>query len=212
MGLTVARDSAEGGVTCDARVLLKKRENHMKELKLNPNRTQQMIDGAKERVKEKPNDSDRHNYLALMLGCAERMDEAMDELKIAIKLNPENHAPLCNMGIFLSRQGKSELAIEAYKKAIGTTAKPYGGDYHKLGLCFKAIGKYADAETALRQAAELSPEDEQIREDLNVVLVINHRRFPWVQLPGLIKLRRFIWRNWPRFRKFRSTFFGNPHK
>jgi Flp pilus assembly protein TadD len=78
-------------------------------------------------------------------------------------------------GITHLREGRSELALEEFKKAIKGDAKnPY---FHKgLGQAYLVLRKYGEAEAAFRKALELNPYYADIHNDLGTTLIAQGKR------------------------------------
>jgi Flp pilus assembly protein TadD len=80
-----------------------------------------------------------------------------------------------NAGIAHLREGRADLALEEFKKAIREDPKnPYF--YKGLGLAYARQNKLPDAIAALRKARELNPYYVDLRNDLGSVLVLSGKR------------------------------------
>jgi membrane associated rhomboid family serine protease len=63
--------------------------------------------------------------------------------------------------------GKYAKAAELYAKAVAIDDS-HAGWWYNLSLCYVQLGQEAKAHDALRRAAELKPDDEQIKQDLEL--------------------------------------------
>lgn len=97
----------------------------------------------------------RYN-LALVLKRADRFQEAIDELRRAIEIEPRAEAHY-TLGIVYWHQGDLERAVSALRAA--TAAEPdYADAHHTLGAILKAQGDWTGAVSALRRAVTLRPD------------------------------------------------------
>jgi tetratricopeptide (TPR) repeat protein len=109
-----------------------------------------------------------HNNLALAaidMGELE-VAEAHFRESLAIKPQPEIYNDL---GFVLERQGLSDEAIRAYRKAIELDPKSATAQYN-LGSSLARSGEFAEAERHLRVAIEVDPTNEAARQKLKEVL------------------------------------------
>jgi Flp pilus assembly protein TadD len=80
-----------------------------------------------------------------------------------------------NAGIAHLREGRADLALEEFKKAIREDGKnPYF--YKGLGLAYARQNKLSDAIAAFRKARELNPYYVDLRNDLGSVLILSGKR------------------------------------
>ena len=97
----------------------------------------------------------RYN-LALVLKRADRLPEAVDELRRAIEIEPRAEAHY-TLGVIYWHQGDLERAAEALRAA--TAAQPdYPEAHHTLGAVLTARGDWAGAARSLRQALAVRPD------------------------------------------------------
>ena len=69
-------------------------------------------------VQQQPDDGDLRASLAGALGALGRYDEALEQLAVAIRLDPINAEAYHNRGAIYERQGKREAAITEYRNAL----------------------------------------------------------------------------------------------
>jgi len=69
-------------------------------------------------VRENPKDAGLRASLAGALGALGRFDDALEQLKVAIELDPLNTEAYHNRGVLYEREGKRDAAIEQYRTAL----------------------------------------------------------------------------------------------
>lgn len=97
----------------------------------------------------------RYN-LALVLKRADRMVEAIDELRRAIEIEPRAEV-YYTLGVIYWHQGDLPKATEALKAAVALQAD-YPDALHTLGAVQRASGDPAGAATSLRRAIAVRPD------------------------------------------------------
>jgi Tfp pilus assembly protein PilF len=102
--------------------------------------------------------AEAHTFLGWSLSHIGKLDEAIAQCKIAIKLDPEFGNPYNDIGVYLMSMGRSEEAIPWFEKAIA--AKRYCC-YHyahgNLGQVLLGQGRIEEAERAFKRALEHDP-------------------------------------------------------
>lgn len=104
------------------------------------------------------NNSLVHSSLAdaLMLRDKENTNEAILEYRVALRLNPNNWAAHCNLGIALIDKGAIDEAILEYKEALRIV--PNNMDVHyNLGRAFNDKGNFDDAIQHYQKALQINP-------------------------------------------------------
>jgi tetratricopeptide (TPR) repeat protein len=97
----------------------------------------------------------RYN-LALVLKRADRLNEAVDELKRAIAIEPRADAHYL-LGVIAWQQGDLDRAVEALRAAVSIDPSSADG-YYTLGAVLKAKQEWNGAIAALRNAIALRPD------------------------------------------------------
>src|SRR5262249_19032688 len=69
-------------------------------------------------VRQHPEDSGLQTSLAAALGALGRLDEALEHLEVALRLDPINPEAHHNRAVIFERQGKREAAREEYRTAL----------------------------------------------------------------------------------------------
>src|SRR4029077_16465472 len=97
-----------------------------------------------------------------------RLEEAEQEFRAAIAIDPQYADAQIGLGLLLAGQGRDQAAIALLRQAI--ESKPDSTQaYVSLGLLLAGQTKYAEAEQQLEQAARIAPEDPQVLSTLGVV-------------------------------------------
>jgi superkiller protein 3 len=80
-----------------------------------------------------------------------------------------------NSGLTHLREGRPQLALEEFKKAVkGDPKSPY---FQKgLGLAYTQLGKFDDAVAAFRKALQINPYYVDVRNDLGTALMLSGKR------------------------------------
>jgi tetratricopeptide (TPR) repeat protein len=99
-----------------------------------------------------------HNDLGLGLAAKGRLDDAIQEYRTAIALDPNFASAHNNLGDALKAKGRLDDAIQEYRTAIGLDPN-VPGFYHNLGLALVDKGRWDDAVEACRKAAALDPQN-----------------------------------------------------
>ena len=105
-----------------------------------------------------PDHPDAHYLLGSLLGESGRLDEALEHLQQAARLDPSAGAARSDMGNVYRAQGRLEEAEAAYRGAIAIDAA-LPNAYRNLGDLLKFQGRVDDAIDILVRAASLMPDD-----------------------------------------------------
>jgi tetratricopeptide (TPR) repeat protein len=79
---------------------------------------------------------------------------------LVIQADPGWAEAMVNLGIVYNREGKSEDAISAFKRAIAADPKLFGAHLN-LGITYFRLHRFDDAEAPLRQAVLIDQENDQ---------------------------------------------------
>jgi len=104
--------------------------------------------------------ADAHTYLGWAYSFQGRIDKAIAECEIAIRLDPEFGNPYNDIGVYLMQQEKFDEAIPWLERA--KTAKRYEPrhfPYLNLGRVYVAKGMMIKALEEFREALRLNPDD-----------------------------------------------------
>jgi tetratricopeptide (TPR) repeat protein len=111
-----------------------------------------------------------HNNLGLELaGEPNRLPEAIDHCRAAVRLKPDLPEPRLNLGLALARTGRLEDAVTNYREAL--RLRPvYPEAMYNLGITLRALGRLSEALALLENARALIPRDADTRIQLGVTL------------------------------------------
>ena len=104
--------------------------------------------------------AEAHTFLGWTYSMLERYEEAIEQCKIAIDLDPEYGNPYNDIGSYLITQGRPEEAIEWLEKA--TEANRYDSPQYpfiNMGQAFEQQKRYRSALKAYNKALEIFPTD-----------------------------------------------------
>lgn len=120
-------------------------------------------------LSKKPNDCHALHYLGLIALQKKSYQEAVTQIKKAIRADNNIPAFHFNLGNAYKGLGKIELAAAEFLEAVKLDPLFYEG-YCSLGLALSSLGRLSEAETNLRNAIALKDEDASIRQHLGRVL------------------------------------------
>ena len=96
---------------------------------------------------------------------ADRLNEAEAEFVLALEYNPHYAEAVNGLGLIAYRRGQLDRARDHFREAI-VHNDDFAEAHGNLGVILLETGKHRDAETALRAAARIEPDDEGIRANL----------------------------------------------
>jgi Tfp pilus assembly protein PilF len=117
-----------------------------------------------------------HDTLGMLLLDLGRIDQAVAELKKAVDLDPHRGDTYFHLGTALAEARRWDGAVAAYRKAItqpSLTVTDYA--HQNLGLALFHLGRYREAEDALRFALSLDPELQAAYYNLGLVMTAEKR-------------------------------------
>jgi tetratricopeptide (TPR) repeat protein len=107
-------------------------------------------------VKKSPNKARPHNNLGGLYLMHDRIDEAMKEILLTLRLAPEHADAQNNLGLAFEKLGQSDKAMTHYAEAI--RMNPEHADAHSnLGLALKKQGRTGDAVKHFMMALQIDP-------------------------------------------------------
>ncbi|MGF1457326.1 MAG: tetratricopeptide repeat protein [Alphaproteobacteria bacterium] len=113
--------------------------------------------------------------IALGLSRRERTEEAIDTLKGVIKIAPENIDVLGSIGDLFLADENYGAAAEYYGRAIqqidGVPQRQHWALFHQYGIALERSKRWDEAETALKRALALQP---------NQPFVLNYLGYSWI--------------------------------
>jgi tetratricopeptide (TPR) repeat protein len=143
---------------------------------------QQLAQGVLHQFKDELTKDQRaglHYRLGMGLRRAGQLDQAIHHLDAAIQLTPDYLEAYLELGRAHQEQRAHGQALKVFKDAISVSPKDYR-PYYQAGLALKEAKDYRNAETMLRRAAHLAPDEVSIHRLLGAVVVLNlvHNRRP----------------------------------
>ena len=121
------------------------------------------IDGAVDNYKKSialhPT-ADAHTYLGWMYSSQGRIDEAVEQCKIAIELDPEFGNPYNDIGVYLMQKGELDGAEPWLRRAIQAKRyEPRHFPHLNLGRIYADRKQFGRALEEFRRAAQMAPDD-----------------------------------------------------
>ena len=117
-----------------------------------------------------------HDTLGMLLLDLGRMDQAVAELKRAVDLDPHRGDTYFHLGTALAEARRWDGAVAAYRKAIAQPSLTVTDYAHQnLGLALFHLGRYREAEDALRFALSVDPDLQAAYYNLGLVLTAEKR-------------------------------------
>ena len=103
--------------------------------------------------------AEAHTYLGRAYRLSGRMQEAIEECKAAIQIDPEFGNSHNDLGAYLVDRGEFAEAIPSLERALGCGY--YGTPHYawfNLGRAYRALGELSLARACLRQALKIAPD------------------------------------------------------
>ena len=97
-----------------------------------------------------------HELLGMVYASLNENDKALEQLKLAVQLQPNAAAGRTNLGTLLLHMGRHALAGEQFVKAQQLEPESYEAN-HDLGEFYVQAGKLADAQPLLAKAQGIQP-------------------------------------------------------
>lgn len=117
-------------------------------------------------LKTHPSSSEAFAHLGLLEARQEHYDQAVPLYRKALALNPAISGLRLNLGLALFKSGEAKEALQNFKPLLNATALS-SPERQRLtvlvGMCYYALGEYAQAALYLKQAAAREPENLPLR-------------------------------------------------
>jgi tetratricopeptide (TPR) repeat protein len=120
-----------------------------------------------------------HHNLALALGAAGRVEEALPHFEAVLRLRPGHAAAENNLGNALVRLGRPAEAIPHLERAL-QLHPAYAAAQDNLGSAYLALERLPESRAHFEQALQLDPANAVTHRNLGVVLAMDDR------IPGAI--------------------------
>jgi tetratricopeptide (TPR) repeat protein len=117
-----------------------------------------------------------HDTLGMLLLDLGRIDQAVAELNKSVDLDPHRGDTYFHLGTALAEARRWDGAVAAYRKAIAQPSLTVTDYAHQnLGLALFHLGRYREAEDALRFALSVDPDLQAAYYNLGLVLTAEKR-------------------------------------
>ena len=117
-----------------------------------------------------------HDTLGMLLLDLGRVDQAVAELNKALDIDPHRGDTYFHLGTALAEARQWDGAVAAYRKAIAQPSLTVTDYAHQnLGLALFHLGRYREAEDALRFALSVDPDLQAAYYNLGLVLTAEKR-------------------------------------
>jgi tetratricopeptide (TPR) repeat protein len=117
-----------------------------------------------------------HDTLGMLLLDLGRVDQAVAELNKALDIDPHRGDTYFHLGTALAEARQWDGAVAAYRKAIAQPSLTVTDYAHQnMGLALFHLGRYREAEDALRFALSLDPELQAAYYNLGLVMTAEKR-------------------------------------
>jgi tetratricopeptide (TPR) repeat protein len=124
---------------------------------------------ARHNIEKDPADFEAHYNLAAMLQAASKLEDAMREYEIALRLRPNDAAANNAMGAALLASGQPGKAVAYLSQALKTHPDYFPSRYN-LGNALAAQDDFAGAAEQFRLALQLQPDDADAEANLGSAL------------------------------------------
>ena len=131
----------------------------------------------REAVTVNPTEPRYRDSLGLLLLDLGQIDQALEQLRKAVELDPRFADGYFHLGVALAERRSWEDAVKSYQTAIGlpTLTVPELA-HNSLGMALFNLKRYREAETALRYAINLDAQFQTAYYNLGLVLVGDGRK------------------------------------
>lgn len=127
---------------------------------------------ALQALKLNPQNVEMHRLLADVFKDQGQLDRAVFHLSEAVRLQPNHLESYLKLAEVYSSRREFGKALDIYQQAIRVNSQDYR-PYYYSALVLRDGKDYLGAEAMLRRAAELAPEDVNIRRQLGAIIALN---------------------------------------
>jgi tetratricopeptide (TPR) repeat protein len=107
-------------------------------------------------VQQNPTGSTEHRILGQALLLANKPDDALRELQLAVSLNPDSDLAHHLLGTLLFQRQELHAAEKEFREALRVNAS--ADNHYSLAACLMTMDRYEEALSELETAARLDPE------------------------------------------------------
>jgi tetratricopeptide (TPR) repeat protein len=118
-------------------------------------------------LRDNPTNAHSHVQLAKALINVSRPGEALDHLRRAVQINPNEEEGHYHIGVLLMDRDAA-VAETAFMETIRVNPENFKA-HNNLGLLLMRSGRLAEAEVQFRSALELNPGDKMIQDNLKLL-------------------------------------------
>jgi Tfp pilus assembly protein PilF len=118
-------------------------------------------------VKKSPNKARPHNNLGVVYRQEGRLDEAMKEYQIAVRLNPSYADAHINLGVIYQKQGLLDEAMKEYQIAVSLNPKN-AVVHNNRGIIYGRQGRLDEAMREFQAAVRINPDYADAHSNLGV--------------------------------------------
>lgn len=137
----------------------------MLEIRRRQGRIAEAIDFGQRTVRALPTLAKAHAELGLAFAAEKNTDDAVSELREAVRLNPADPYALTDLGLVLAQTGKISEGIDMLQEAL--RLNPKSAEAHNdLGIILFAAGKTRESIAEFEAALRLNPSLENARKNL----------------------------------------------
>jgi len=124
---------------------------------------------ARHTVDKNPNDFEAHYNLGAMLQAKGKLDAAIAEYEISVRLSPDDATANNALGAALVAGGKAERGVPYLKTALKSRANYFDAHYN-LGFALASLNDFSGASREFSAALELHPQDANAEANLGSAL------------------------------------------
>ena len=106
--------------------------------------------------------SDAHYAFGVLLGRLGRQDEALEQYRESVRVDPNMSEARANLGALLIEKGEFKEAVVHLEVAVDIKPTDVHSHYN-LGLATEALGRFEEAVEHYRKVADISPRDARVR-------------------------------------------------
>ena len=115
--------------------------------------------------------AEAHTFLGWAYSSQGRQEDAIQECRIAIQIDPDFGNPYNDIGAYLIELGRLDEAIPWLKQAmLAKRYEPRHYPHMNLGRVYAKQGKLDEAIAELKQALEIEPDSQPARRELHRIL------------------------------------------
>lgn len=115
-----------------------------------------------------------HIVAAQLAESQDRADEAAEQYRMALKLEPDNTTALYGLARLFTVKGQFDQAIPAWERYVRATNEDPTA-WNNLARCYELAFQWNDAEASYQRALQRDPDNKQTQINLGLMLVKRDR-------------------------------------